>query len=568
MGLPGSASAVIWGSEGKIAFQRLSPDGDYDIWIRDSRLPQCSDGQNNDAEGDPVDFEDGGDGQDPDCADQYDHDETAGGRSTSLRAAQMLPASSAADDTDPAWAPVGCGALPCGSQRPWFNADSVVPLEQVLAFVSDRGNPGSTRDIWAVEPPSTDPAPPTPPEPSPAAVNLTASPGSDDGSPAFNRFGVMAFDSGRAGSRGIYAVELPVPASGPYGCRLAAGSNPEWSPDGTQLAFERVENSEPQLWVIDVDVQGTTCVASNERLVTAGQLPSSEPTWFEWDPGVGVLDGFAHGIAFTGPGERADSDVHYFEQTYAQDAEPASPFAGLDSWPTVTLVDDPGEAQGPSWSPFGSGFVFATGPLGGRGLWFLTLGDNSPGLLDQLTGSNDDLNPAIQPRPLADVKPRRVCGRACQARRRREKAATAAQSSATVQGPGGQVNPSGCTVSGSSGDDRDLRGTRGADVICGFGGNDLIVGAGGNDTLLGGAGRDELRGGRGRDRLSGGPGRDVLRGGPDADRLSGGPGRDQIFGQGGADRLLARDGSRDLVSGGPGVDTVRRDRRDVVLRKP
>jgi hypothetical protein len=75
------------------------------------------------------------------------------------------------------------------------------------------------------------------------------------------------------------------------------------------------------------------------------------------------------------------------------------------------------------------------------------------------------------------------------------------------------VQPRGCTVTGTDGPDR-LTGTPGDDVICGLGfgdaGADRVDGGGGDDTLYGGDGDDDLRGADGRDVLSAGPGADTL----------------------------------------------------------
>ena len=51
--------------------------------------------------------------------------------------------------------------------------------------------------------------------------------------------------------------------------------------------------------------------------------------------------------------------------------------------------------------------------------------------------------------------------------------------------------PSGCTISGTNGNDV-LRGTPGRDVICGRNGDDAIVGLGGNDRIVGGRGNDRM----------------------------------------------------------------------------
>jgi Ca2+-binding RTX toxin-like protein len=81
-----------------------------------------------------------------------------------------------------------------------------------------------------------------------------------------------------------------------------------------------------------------------------------------------------------------------------------------------------------------------------------------------------------------------------------------------------------------------LRGTQGPDEIRGYG---RLLGYRGNDLLVGGTGNDVLVGGLGNDRLWGGPGND---------------------------RINARDGMRDRVYCGPGLDTVIRDARDVLAR--
>jgi hypothetical protein len=124
-----------------------------------------------------------------------------------------------------------------------------------------------------------------------------------------------------------------------------------------------------------------------------------------------------------------------------------------------------------------------------------------------------------------------------------------------------------CDIVGTPGDDV-LRGTAGADRICGFGGDDVLVGGAGwdelrsgdgNDRLIGGRGRDVLVGESGDDRLFGGGGRDTLDGGPGNDRIEGGFARDVLSGGNGNDRLFARDGVADTVEGGTGRDSARID---------
>jgi hypothetical protein len=89
------------------------------------------------------------------------------------------------------------------------------------------------------------------------------------------------------------------------------------------------------------------------------------------------------------------------------------------------------------------------------------------------------------------------------------------------------VEPRGCTITGTTGDDR-LWGTRRDDVICGLGGDDDIRAWGGDDAVFGDAGDDAVRGGDGDDTLYGGEGDDRLRGERGRDVLAGGPGADVL----------------------------------------
>jgi len=91
------------------------------------------------------------------------------------------------------------------------------------------------------------------------------------------------------------------------------------------------------------------------------------------------------------------------------------------------------------------------------------------------------------------------------------------------------VQPRGCTITGTAGDDR-LVGTSGDDVICALGGKDRVLAGGGDDVVFGDDGDDRLEGGAGADTLYGDDGVDRLEGGDGDDVLAGGPGRDRLEG--------------------------------------
>jgi Ca2+-binding RTX toxin-like protein len=118
---------------------------------------------------------------------------------------------------------------------------------------------------------------------------------------------------------------------------------------------------------------------------------------------------------------------------------------------------------------------------------------------------------------------------------------------------------------GTEGDDNE-QGTSGDDGISGRAGDDEIEGEQGDDDLCGDEGDDGMKGGPGNDVMNGGPGNDDMQGDDGNDVMIGGKGHDLLRGGRGRDRIRARDGVRDRVNCGPGVDTVRADRADVVAR--
>jgi probable HAF family extracellular repeat protein len=90
-----------------------------------------------------------------------------------------------------------------------------------------------------------------------------------------------------------------------------------------------------------------------------------------------------------------------------------------------------------------------------------------------------------------------------------------------------------------------------------------INGGGGNDTIVGGGGNDFLYGGPGADRIYGGAGNDTLSGGSGNDRLYGDGGSDAFDGGSGNDILASRDGARDTLVGGTGINYAQIDKKQL-----
>jgi Ca2+-binding RTX toxin-like protein len=127
-------------------------------------------------------------------------------------------------------------------------------------------------------------------------------------------------------------------------------------------------------------------------------------------------------------------------------------------------------------------------------------------------------------------------------------------------------------LEGTAGDDS-LFGRLGADRLLGRAGDDYVDGENGDDDLSGGPGNDILAGRNGADLINGDEGNDRITGDRGPDRIFGGPGNDDIFGNldpdvvdGGAgdDRINVVAGGIDIVTCGPGRDTVLASVLDVV----
>jgi Ca2+-binding RTX toxin-like protein len=107
--------------------------------------------------------------------------------------------------------------------------------------------------------------------------------------------------------------------------------------------------------------------------------------------------------------------------------------------------------------------------------------------------------------------------------------ALVAQTGAQTQAPTprGQATPTckgkPATIVGTK-EQRDLKGTRGPDVIVDLGGNDVLKGGEGNDLICGGKGNNGFFGGKGKDTELGQAGRDTFI--SEGERCEGGKGHD------------------------------------------
>jgi Ca2+-binding RTX toxin-like protein len=140
----------------------------------------------------------------------------------------------------------------------------------------------------------------------------------------------------------------------------------------------------------------------------------------------------------------------------------------------------------------------------------------------------------------------------------------------------------GAVIDGTPGNDR-IHGKAEADQISALTGDDVVHARRGSDTVDLGPGNDRGFGGRGDDKVYGGDGRDTIFANKGRDTIDGGDGNDRLFalsrkdvnrpddtegdtvrGGTGDDRIAVRDGERDVVNCGPGVDRALLDFKDVL----
>jgi TolB protein len=364
--------------------------------------------------------------------------------------------------------------------------------------------------------------------------------------PASN--GLIAFRSDRDGDAEVFTVDATTGHATKVTDDVAiADLSPAWSPDGRRIAFVRRtgDRGRPDLFVVGASGRGRVRLT---RTPTAERDPS-------WSPdGTAIV--YSARTSPTGPFRlfRANADGSGRTQLTRQRRGSAdrSPAVSPDGsriafvsdrdggFPEIYLIGPNGRrlrrmttnafVEGnPTWTPDGAHLLVERCCPGGTS--DLISIDVATRVATNVTDTPTvmEFDPTVSPdgsmvayaaferdRANLDIWAARIDG-----------------SGATrlTVAPGPDVSPDWqpvpiCTVRGSPGDDADLRGTDGADVICGLGGDDAVRGRDGSDLILGGRGDDELDGQFGADVVFGDAGDDRIRGGPAYDVLDGGRGRD------------------------------------------
>lgn len=385
-----------------------------------------------------------------------------------------------------------------------------------------------------------------------------------------------------------------------------APRDPEWSPDGTELAYwgySASPRSDAGLWVLGQPFG----ISTTPRHLTTGSS-DSDPTWSP--------DGTKIAFLRSGPGAEGiyvvnaaggtpyriiDPGVFAEDLAWSPDGTRiayANYCCGYGTTKHVYVLDldsasvvDIGEGLSPSWKPDGTKLVFEHA-YSSTDHDIYTMNPDGTDRTGLQTGTVNDVEPTWSPdgKQVAFIRSNGVYtwplsgGNATKVSSDTlgfVESTTWGSIQASCQGRA-------TTISGTPGADT-LVGSRGVDVINGLGGDDTIIGLQGQDVICGGAGTDTvsyegqtapahavigetdpqsgvsdligsdveyLIGGAGPDTLVGDDRANVIRGGRGDDTVFAGGGGDSVLGGGGDDILVGDDGDDDLAGEG-GEDVLR-----------
>jgi len=298
------------------------------------------------------------------------------------------------DDIQPAWSPDGKGLA---FVRARTSGGKLEPTD-INGWYQDGG------DIWMID----------------VATGRETKLVEDAFGPAYSpKGGRLAFDAAWAGARRIWIAD----STGRNPRQITSDSSeavvhtsPRWSPDGSRLAFRRIETIKSDIVAVDLATQTLT-------RVTNDNIPDMDPVWapdarhlyFASSRGGGMnlwRVGVTSGGEVTGPPEQlttgAGDDI---EPTVAPDDSrlafavrginsdlwrlPVAPSTGLAAGSPEPVVRTSRVESRGAWSPDGRSIAFNSDRLGEMNIWLRGMADSTERQLTQ--GPGGDYQPNWSP---------------------------------------------------------------------------------------------------------------------------------------------------------------------------
>lgn len=330
----------------------------------------------------------------------------------------------------------------------------------------------------------------------------------------------VAFASTRGGTSAVYEMPLPPAARRPAGPSLtllvSPAADPDYSPDGKTLAYVGPDpvDGNTEVFTLDLATRQRTQVS-----VTPAPLANRVPRFFPSGAGIywtELTPAAARAAALPGPAARLA----------------AAPKVASTN-PALPPIEGSSAAVQPT--------AACEEPDGGPAI---VRGTHGGDVIDvAVSGKTGALRVRQHGEPVCELDELQVL-----------LILLFGDDRVRVETPAGALfGPFTITIDGGPGDD-----------VLGEGSQTNVLGEG--SQTMGRAALDALgAAGRGSSlRLLGGPGHDLLLGAGGKDLLVGGAGADTMRGGRGNDTFRAKDGERDVVRGGPGLDAGRFDRTDSV----
>lgn len=274
-----------------------------------------------------------------------------------------------------------------------INAEKSEPTGKVVPVTQDVGT--DTAPAWA-----------------PRALGESVSPYQEPGCPheaSPCQYPPIAFERSIGGHHDIFIANFD--GSGETNLTNSTGAdytNPSWAAGAGEswLTFDSNQGGVREVWIMQVSRSSNGFVTGTPREVTAGQPPSSEPSWFVYS-NYGEFNELKDTLAFAGPDqEGGPSQIDIAESTTFRFAhssvEPFGTFNGNNTLRQTepnavdfyALTSDACENTAPEWSPNGGFIVYQKACAGGASdIYVLNPEKEASGDIDLTEHVGDNQNP-------------------------------------------------------------------------------------------------------------------------------------------------------------------------------